>query len=406
MRDVAVIGVGMTRFGKFPEISIKDLVRDAVDDAIQHAGIKKENIEGAYVGNAVAGIMTGQEQIRGQVTLTAMGIEDIPIINVESACASSSTGFHLGWMSVASGLYDCVLVVGFEKLYDKDKFKSFQALGTATDIQVFQSSLEELAKEYSGIKIFQEGSGKNRSVFMDMYAFAIKPYMENFGLTKEHFAKLSVKSHKNGAMNPHSQYQQEVSIEEVLNSGDIVYHLTRMMCAPVGDGAAAAVLCSRSMAKRFTTKPVWVAGSVVGSGSRDVHRKTTVTERIASILYEKSSIGPQDINVVEVHDATSPSEIMSLIQLGICRGEDAPAWIDEGFLEINGKVASNTSGGLVTKGHPIGATGCGQIYEIVIQLRGEAGKRQVKNPKIGMTHNGGGIIGVDASAMALHLFKC
>ncbi len=208
MRDVAVVGVGMTRFGKFPEISIKDLVRDAVDDAIGHAGIAKKDIEGAYVGNAVAGIMTGQEQIRGQVTLTAMGIEDIPIINVESACASSSAGFHLGWMSVASGLYDCVLVVGFEKLYDKDKFKSFQALGTATDIEMFQSSLEELAKEYSGMNIFQEGSGKNRSVFMDMYAFGIKPYMENFGLTKEHFAKLSVKGHKNGAMNPHSQYQQ------------------------------------------------------------------------------------------------------------------------------------------------------------------------------------------------------
>ena len=405
MRDVAVIGVGMTRFGKFPEKGIKELVREAVEYALTDAGISKKDIESAYVGNAVAGIMTGQEQIRGQVTLTAMGIEDIPIFNVESACASSAAGFHLGWMSVASGLYDCVLVVGFEKLYDKDKMKSFQALGTAADIDMFQSSLEELAKEYSGVQIFKQGSGQNRSIFMDMYAFVIKPYMDNYNLTQEHFAKLSVKSHKNGALNPHSQYQQEVSLEEVLNSGDIVFPLTRMMCAPVGDGAAAAILCSKSMASRFTTKPVWVAGSVIGSGSRNVKRETTMTERLASVLYEKTSVGPEDINVIEVHDATSPSEIMSLIQLGICKGEDAPEWIDKGYLEVDGKVPCNTSGGLVTKGHPIGATGCGQIYEIVTQLRGGAGKRQTKNPKVGMTHNGGGIIGIDASAMALHLFK-
>lgn len=405
MRDVAVIGVGMTRFGKYIDKNIKDLVREAVEDAMQDAGISKGDIEGAYVGNAVAGLMTGQEQIRGQVTLTAMGIENIPIINVESACASSSAGFHLGWLSVASGLYDCVLVVGFEKLYDQDKFKSFQALGTAADIEMFRSSFEELARQYPGMNIFKEGSGQNRSVFMDMYAFVIKPYMEKYGLTKEHFAKLAVKSHKNGAMNPHAQYQKEVTLEEVLNSGDVVYPLTRMMCAPVGDGSAAAILASRKFASRFTTTPVWITGSVVGSGSRDISRETTVTERLATVLYDKSGIGPEDIDIVEVHDATSPSEIMSLIQLGICRGDDAPRWITEGNLEINGTKPCNTSGGLVTKGHPIGATGCGQIYEVIMQLRGQAGKRQVRNPRVGLTHNGGGIIGVDASAMALHLFK-
>lgn len=405
MREVAVLGVGMTRFGKFLDKGIKDLVREAVEDAIRDAGIQKDIIEAAYVGNAAAGIMTGQEQIRGQVTLTAMGIEDIPVINVESACASSAAGFHLGWLSVASGLYDCVLAVGFEKLYDLDKMKSFQALGTAADIDMFQSSLEEIAKQYEGMKIFQEGSGQNRSVFMDMYAFVIRPYMENFGLTQEHFAKLSVKSHRNGAMNPHAQYQKEVTLEEVISSGDIVYPLTRMMCAPIGDGGAAAILCSKEMAARYTTRPVWVAGSVVASGSRDVTRKTTVTGRMSDVLYDKSGVGPEDIDVVEVHDATSPSEIMSLIQLNIVKGEDAPKWIDEGYLEIDGKIPCNTSGGLVTKGHPIGATGCGQIYEIVKQLKGEAGKRQVKDPMVGMTHNGGGIIGIDASAMALHLFK-
>jgi len=406
MRDVAVIGVGMTRFGKFLEKSIKDLVREAVEDALSDAGIDKKDIEAAYVGNAVAGLMTGQEQIRGQVTLTAMGIEGIPIINVENACASSSTGFHLAWTSVAAGLYDCVLAVGFEKLYDEDKKKSFKALGTAVDVEMFKVLLEDLSKQqHLGEKILKEGSGEKRSVYMDMYAFYIKQFMEKYGLTQEHFAKLAVKSHRNGAHNPHAQYQKEVTLEEVLHSGDVAYPLTRMMCAPIGDGAAVTILCSKSVAAKYTTTPIWVAGSAIGSGIISAHHVDTLTERIGAKLYDSSGIGPEEVDVIEVHDATSPSEIMALIQLNICPGEESPKWIDEGYLEVDGRMPTNTSGGLVTKGHPIGATGCGQIYEIVSQLRGQAGKRQVKDPLIGMTHNGGGILGMDAAAMTLHLFK-
>ena len=240
MRDVAVIGVGMTRFGKFPDKGIKDLVREAVEDALGHSGTRKKDIEAAYMGNAAAGLMTGQEMIRGQVTLSAMGIDEIPIYNVESACASSSSAFNLAWMSVASGVHDCVLVAGFEKLFDKDKMKSFRALGTGVDVEKCLDYFKQAEEQFdSGEKIFQEGCGETRSVFMDMYAFLIKGYMKKYGLTREHFAKLAVKSHKNGSLNPHAQYQQEVSLEEVLGSGDVIYPLTRMMCAPIGDGAAA-----------------------------------------------------------------------------------------------------------------------------------------------------------------------
>jgi acetyl-CoA acetyltransferase len=254
-------------------------------------------------------------------------------------------------------------------------------------------------------KIMHEGSGEKRSIFMDMYAWMTRRYMNMYGLTQEHFAKLSVKAHKNGAFNPHAQYQEEVTLEEVLQSGDVSFPLTRMMCSPIGDGAAAVVLSSKRAAAKQTTKPVWVAASVVGSGKITNDPDDTLTRRLAPKVYEAAGIGPEDVDVIEVHDATSPAEIMDLIELDICPGEDAPKWIDEGVLEVDGRKPSNPSGGLVTKGHPVGATGCAQIYEIVKQLRGESGKRQVKDPKIGMTHNGGGIIGIDASSMTLHVFK-
>jgi acetyl-CoA acetyltransferase len=407
MNEVAVVGVGMTRFGKFLDKGLKDLVREAVEDALTDGGAAKTDIEAAYVGNAVGGLITGQEMIRGQVALSAMGIDSIPIYNVESACASSSAAFNLGWTAVAAGIHDCVLAVGCEKLYHQDKLRSFQALGTAVDLEKYMDYFREAEKKSTtGDKIISEGSGANRSIFMDMYAFMIKGYMRKYGLTQRHFAMLAVKSHKNGALNPHAQYQKEVTLEEVLNSGDVVFPLTRMMCSPIGDGASAAILCKRSMVSKFSGKPIWVAGSVMGSGKISAEVGESVTKRLGPKVYEMAGIGPDEIDVIEVHDATSPSEIMSLIELGICPGEEAGAWIESGVMELAGKMPTNPSGGLATKGHPIGATGCAMIYEIVKQLRGEAGRRQVQNrAKVGMTHNGGGILGMDAASMALHIFR-
>jgi len=407
MRDVAIVGTGMIRFGKYLEKGIKDLVRESVEKALVDAGIDSKALEAAYVGSAAPGIMTGQEQIKAQVTLSAMGIDTIPMFNVENACASSSSAFSLAWTSVGAGLYDCVLVVGFEKLYDKDKMKSFMALGTAVDIENVTQFLEDfMKKQGKNESIMSSGSGKSKSIFMDMYAYYTRTYMERFGLTQEHFAKIAVKSHKNGKLNPNAQYQKEVTLDEVLNSGDISFPLTKMMCSPICDGSAAAIICSKEKAAQFAQKPIWVEASVVGSGKVSHDLGDTLTKRLAPKAFESAGIGPKDIDVIEVHDATSPSEIITLIELGIIKGEDAPRAIDEGWLELDGKHPSNTSGGLASKGHPIGATGLAQIHEIAQQLRGTAGKRQAKNnPKIGMTHNGGGILGVDAAAMALHIFK-
>ncbi len=404
MRDVAVAGVGMTRFGKFLDTTNKELVRQAVEAALADAAVDVRRIEAAYVGNSMAGLLTGQEAIRGQVTLAAMGIDTIPIFNIENACASSSSAFHLGWLAVASGQYDCVLVAGFEKLYHADKQQSFKALSAAMDVESGLAFLAEFSARQDGEPMVQEGSGTTRSVFMDMYSYYARWYMKEYGLTQEHFAKISVKSHAIAARNPRSQYRREVTIEEVLASGDVVFPLTRMMCAPLGDGASAAVLCSREKAARLTTSPVWVAASVVGSGTMAAEGDF-VAQTFAPKAYAMAGLGPPDIDVVEVHDTTSPAEIVFLIQLGLCPGENAARWIDEGRLELDGSLPTNPSGGLQSKGHPVGATGTAQIFEIVNQLKGRSGPRQVKNPRIGMTQNGGGVLGPGAAVMCLHIFK-
>ncbi len=408
MREVAIIGAGMTPFGRHPEKGIKELVKGAVEAALADAGLESGRLEAAYVGSAAPGLMTGQEQIKAQVTLSAMGIDTIPMYNVENACASSSSALNLAWTAVGAGLYDCVLVVGFEKLYDENRLKSYMALGTATDIESGEQYMIDFQK-HLGIsdQVFSEGAGKQKSVFMDMYAFVTRRYMERYGLTQKHFAQISVKSHKNGALNPNAHYRKEVTLEEVLNSGEVSYPLTRMMCSPVSDGSAAVIICSKEKAARLTGQvPVWIEASVVGSGKLGYDMEDTLTRRVGQKAFETAGIGPEDVDVIEVHDATSPSEIITLLELGICPSEAAAKWIEEGYLEIEGRIPTNTSGGLASKGHPIGATGLGQIHEVVCQLRGTAGPRQVPSrPRIGMTQNGGGILGIDGAAMAYHVLK-
>jgi len=406
MREVAIVGAGMIKFGRHPEKGIKDLVRGAVEDVLRDTGMKSSAIEAAYVGSAAPGLMTGQEQIKAQVTLSAMGIDTIPMYNVENACASSSSALNLAWTAVGAGMFDCALVVGFEKLYDENRMKSYMALGTATDIELVNYHMAEFEKrQNSDEKIFSEESGKSKSIFMDVYAYYTRRYMKRCGLKQEHFAKIAVKSHRNGALNPNAHYQKEVTLEQVLNSGDVSFPLTRMMCSPVSDGSAAVIICSKEKAAQYTTTPIWIAASVLGSGRINYDADDTLTRRVGKKAFEAAGIGPEDIDLIEVHDATSPSEIITLMELGICPEEDAPEWIDTGCMEIDGKMPTNTSGGLASKGHPIGATGLGQIHEVVHQLRGTAGKRQVKSPKVGMAQNGGGVLGVDGAAMAYHVLK-
>ncbi|MFB3093709.1 MAG: thiolase family protein [Dehalococcoidia bacterium] len=410
MRDVAVIGAGMTRFGKFLDRSMKEITREAVDGALSSAGTDKSKLEVAIVGNAAAGLITGQECIRGQVVLREMGIGGIPIINTENACASSSTAFHMAWLYVASGMYDIALAVGVEKLYHEDKRKSFAAIGAAVDVEWAQEMQAAMATtKGNGERTDQpapaSGAGEKRSMFMDFYAAFARQHMQRYGTTAEQFGRIAVKNHYHGSLNPHAQYREVYTLEDILSSPPVAEPLTRLMCSPIGDGAAAAILCSAEKAKQFTTKPVHVLASCISSGSDREPGEPGLTERVVQQAYKQAGVGPEDLSVIELHDASAPAELVLYEELGLCGPGEGGKLIDARATYFDGPRPVNTSGGLISKGHPIGATGVAQIYEVFTQLRGEAGERQVANPRIGLTENGGGMVKGEAAALSVHVFS-
>jgi acetyl-CoA acetyltransferase len=394
----------MTRFGKYIDRGLKDLSREAVDAALQRGGMDKSRIEAAVVGNAMAGLIVGQECIRGQVVLREMGIGGIPVINTENACASSSTAFHLAWLYVASGMCDVALALGMEKLYHEDKRRSYQAIGAAVDVEVVRQIMAQLAaapkKEGGG-----GGAGESRSMFMDLYAMAARSHMRRYGTTKEQFGRVAVKNHYHGSLNPHAQYRERYTLEEILASPLVAEPLTRLMCSPIGDGAAAAILCSEEKARQFTTKPIFVRASLVDSGKDRGPDEPSATERIVAKAYEMAGVTPRDLDLIELHDATAPAEIILYEELGLCaEGEGGPL-IDSGYTELTGKLPVNTSGGLLAKGHPVGATGVAQICELFDQLRGEVGDRQVQGAKVALAENGGGMVRAEVAAISVHILS-
>jgi acetyl-CoA acetyltransferase len=394
MRNVQVAGVGMTRFEKSSR-TLKELVAEAVTQALGDASATAAEVQAAYVGNAVAGLVTGQEMIRGQVLLRPVGIEAIPIFNVENACASAATAFHLGWQAVAYGAQDVVLCVGAEKLTHEDKSVGLAAIGTAVDVEARAAAAEA----------DEPGAGAaTRSFFMDVYAEMTKEYMSRSGATTEQFAKVSVKNQHNGALNPRAQYGGEVSVDDVLGSREIVWPLTLLMCSPVSDGAAAVVLSSRELDARRGPR---VRASVVVSGNRHDHDDPAAGSagRAAALAYEASGLGPDDLDCVELHDATAPAELIAYEQLGLAPPGLGPELIESGQTALDGRLPVNTSGGLLAKGHPIGATGIAQVCEATWQLRGEAGPRQVDGARVALMQNGGGWLQGDSAAMSVHILS-
>jgi acetyl-CoA acyltransferase len=412
MRQVAIIGGGMTRFGKFLDRSLKDLGREAVEEALRSAGVETSQVEAAVVGNATAGLITGQECIRGQVILREMGFGDIPIINTENACASSSTAFHLAWLYVASGMYDVTLALGVEKLYHEEKRRSYQAIGASVDVELVQQILARM-QEVAAVKTKEAadtapggaGAGQSRSMFMDIYAALARNHMQKYGTTKEQFGRVAVKNHYHGSLNPHAQYRERYTLEEILSSPLVAEPLTRLMCSPIGDGAAALVVTTAEKARQYTTKPVLVRASVLGSGKDLAPDEPTAGARVARRAYEAAGVGPEDVNVIELHDATAPAEIVIYEELGLCPLGEGGRLIDSGYTDLGGKVPVNTSGGLLSKGHPIGATGTGQLCEIFWQLRGECGDRQVEGARVGLTENGGGMVRGEPAAVSVHILS-
>ncbi len=398
--DAVIAGVGMTRFMKYPDKGLKELGAEAVRAAVADTGISLDDIEVAYVGNCAAGLVTGQESIRGQVVLSTIGVGKIPIINVENACASGSTALMQAALAVTAGIADVVLALGVEKLTHPDKMRSFAAFAGAMDVDELQELIAELAKK-SG-----EGAGQNRSMFMDVYAQAARAHMEKYGTTKEQFAAVSAKNSFHGSLNPRAQFHEALTVEEVLNDRLIVEPLTRPMCSPIGDGAAAAVVMSPRKARELgIRKPVRLRSMVMHSGWNHADDEPDTVELCAREAYEEAGLGPENLDVVEVHDASAPGEIMAYEALGLCpKGEGGPL-VEQGHTRLGGRLPVNTSGGLLRKGHPVGATGIAQIVELTEQLQGRAGKRQVEGARLAMAQNGGGKSGNDAAAMIVTILE-
>jgi len=414
MRDVYIIGVGSTRMGRHLEKSISSLTGESLQEALRDAGINKQDIQSAWFANFSWGIFSGQNSIRGQVALRPLGIDTIPIVNVENACASGSTAFHGAWKDVASGLFDASLAVGTEKLYNEDKAKSFQAIMSGVDVEQVGPQLEAFRKvaneiippEYSLEK--GPAGGSEKSSFMDVYGGFARAHMRKYGTTQRQLAVISSKNHHHGALNPYAQYQKEMTVEEVLRDKMISWPITRPMCAPIGDGSACAIICSKDFLRKApSARPIKVLASLLGSGTnRPLEADTEdIGCRLSRRAYDIAGIGPEDISIVEVHDASAFGELQVTEAIGLCRFGEGGLLAESGATALGGKIPVNVSGGLESRGHPIGATGLGQIHELIIQLRGEAGARQVEGARVALAENGGGAIGVEAAAMCIHIFQ-
>jgi acetyl-CoA acetyltransferase len=402
--DAVIAGVGMTPFGKHLDTGLKALGAEAVAGALADAGIEPGDLDAAYVGNAAAGLVTGQESIRGQVILRSIGLGRLPVVNVENACASASTALHQAAAMVSAGLYDVVLALGVEKLYHADKKKSFAAFSGAVDVEAMQEIMKRLqeAAKQGGAKSGASGAGEKRSMFMDIYAAAARAHMKRYGTTVRQFAGVSAKNSYHGSMNPRAQFRERLSVEDVLAAPMIAEPLTRPMCSPIGDGAAAVVLVSPAKARQMgIARPVRVAASVLRSGWDHGLDEEGAGELCSREAYEQAGVGPEDLDVVELHDASAPAEIMAYEYLGLCGKGDGGKLIDEGATRLGGRLPVNTSGGLLRKGHPVGATGIAQIVELTEQLQGRSGERQVEGARVGLAQNGGGNIGTDVAAMCV-----
>lgn len=410
MSDIYLIGLGMIRFNKYPDRGVRDMAHEVTRLALADAGINAEDIQAAFFSNTFWGMFSNQHSIKGQVVLRSMGIDTIPVVNVENACAGASTALHLAYTGIKAGMYDVALALGSEKITNPDKTKSLGAYAACMDVKNFKSHINMLVEHSrafsKGLSIEESAPGAGRSIFMDAYATFARWHMQKYGSTQRQLALIASKNHRHGALNPMSQYQQQMSVEDVLSDYPVTYPLTRSMCAPVGDGAAAAVICSENFLKKLTApRPVRIRASVMGSGADRDFGGLDIGERLVKQAYEKAGVGPEDISLAELHDATAYGELHQVEAMGFCPPGEGGIYAESGATTLGGKQPVNTSGGLECRGHPIGASGLAQIYELGLQLRGEAGKRQVEKARIGLAENGGGNIGIEEASMCIHILE-
>jgi acetyl-CoA acyltransferase len=380
-----VAGGGMTPFGRHSATSLVDLSGAAIVRAVAAARVARSDIEAAFVGNAFGGALLDQESILAQTLLTPAGICGIPMRTIKNACSSGADAVHLAWSAIAFGQYDCVLVLGAEKLTSEDRSKAFKALATATD----HAPLAD-----------------GRSVFIDINAERANAYMKTYGAQAEHFAKIAVKNRLHAGLNDRAAERKPITVEEVLADRPLVPPLTRAMCGGIADGAACVILVSEGFAaKRGLGKLSEIAASSVVSGVTGGRAEGSATHRAAMQAYESSGIDAGDVAVAEVHDPTSPQELFDIEDLLFCKRGEAIRLLEDGETSLGGRIPVNTSGGLTSRGHPVGATGVAQIVEIDEQLTGRAGARQVQGAKLGLAQMAGGLLGGDSAVASVHLLS-
>jgi|TARA_B110000459_G_C16610603_1_gene495904 acetyl-CoA acetyltransferase len=403
-QNAYIAGAGMTRFGKHLDRSLKSLTDEAVSMALRDSNLEKKDLQAAWVGNVGAGVISGQVCVPGQVVLREMGIGKIPVVNVENACASSATAFQQACTMVTLGAYDIVLACGMEKLFNEDKQKTFSVYSGGVDIDKTDALLADIEAKLiaHGLKVDTEGAGGSRSLFIDIYVSWALDHMQKYGTTREQLAAVSAKNSVHGSLNPYAQYREVISIEDVLKSREVMWPLTLPMCSPIGDGASAVIIVSEKKARELgMARMVKVEASLLSSGYDYSDDEAAPPQQGANEIYGFAGLGPEDLDCVELHDASAISEIMYYEYLGLCSPGEGGALIESGNTQLGGKIPVNTSGGLMRKGHPVGATGTAQIFELIQQLRGEAGERQVKDARIALAENGGGYIGTDIAALVM-----
>lgn len=386
MRSVAIAGIGGIRFGKYGDRSLRVLGEEACIKAIRDAGMTPRDIQAAYVGN-LAQWEWGQGLLIGHSVLREIGITKIPITRVENGCATGSNAFHEAWYRVATGACDIALAFGVE--------------------QMTVASSEKILSVFTG-RQHAERDGDMGNSAPGLFALMARRHMEEFGTTREQMAMVAVKNRNYGARNPEAQLTRAVTVEEVLGDRMICDPLTLPQCCPRGDGAAAVVLVAGKIAGKYQSIPISVSASVQVSGTYPDDRSYTFFDtdvRAAAAAYEMAGLGPEDIDLAEVHDCFSVAEIIHYEDLGFCRKGEGGRFVEEGHSGIGGKIPVNTSGGLLSKGHVIGATGISQIIELVRQLRGQAGERQVEGARVALQHNGGGFIHTDTASCFIHILS-
>ena len=388
--SVVVSGVGMSPFGKFLDKSMKDLARVAVDTALVDAGIGVGDVQAMFFSNALAGLITGQECIRGEVVGYPLGLAGIPIHNVENACASGGNALHLAWMAVASGMYDTVLALGVEKANHEDRQRMFSAYSAGADVEeAFRTG---------------EGAGVDRSPFVDRQAALAAALFDERGVTAEGLARVASRSLESARLNPYAHRRFGGTPEQVLAARTVVAPLTVLMSSPVSDGAAAVVVTSRPEAVTSDRSVRILASQLRTRPPKDQPEAPNAVEAASRAAFEQAGLGPADMDFAEVHDASVAYELMAWTDVGLCAHGEEQRWIEEGVTEAGGRMPVNCSGGLVGRGHALGASGLAQVHDVVGQLRGEAGPLQLPGAnRRAVVQIGGGVVDWLTAASTVHV---